>query len=178
MQPPPLRASFQNQEAPTCQKCSAGHGLSPFCPQVDSHAALGAQESSLKTRRVGRASAGPAWTALRAPPSWTLPLGSAQTLALRDHQSLSSSHPRESLSLHPTQPRGLGFCEVGLSFYKMQKELLASSCFGFLPGEKEKSLRQRKYKELGICWGLDEGDTRSKVKTDGRSPQTVSSHVL
>lgn len=122
-----------------------GASPAPFlCPRVCgcSCATLGAPGCSPKWMLGWRG-----WASLgaprgRPPPSLSSTLGSAQTLRPRDCQPTPPPKLGNG-SLPPTRPLGLGFYEMGLGFYKRQKEPLASSCFGFLPGKK-KSLRQEK----------------------------------
>lgn len=109
-----------------------------FCPRVSSCfcAVLCAQESSPKPTVPGFSlPGGTAWPARPLPGlfSWAL----LRSWALETANVSPLPNLRESLFLPPTQPLGLGFHEMGLGFYKRQKEPLASSCFGFLPGKKK-----------------------------------------
>lgn len=129
-------------------RCGGPSPTSFSCTRVSrcSSAMLCAQESSPKPTVPGFSlPGGTAWPARPLPGlfSWAL----FRSWALETANVSPLPNLRDSLFLPLTQPPGLGLHEMGLGFYKRQKEPLASSCFGFLPGKK-KSLGQKNYKEL------------------------------
>lgn len=131
-------------DAPKAKRASSGHALAgPFpsalllpqvrpCLQLKDPRQSGSPQR-LRSAFLGHSMAGPH-------PSCLQP-GSAQIQDPQDTAlfQISGSH---SLS-PPTRPLGLEFYETGLAFYKRQKEHLASSCFGFLPGKIKNPLRQK-----------------------------------
>ena len=132
----------------------------PFsCPQVRPCLQLKDPRQSgspqrLRSAFLGHSMAGPH-------PSCTQP-GSAQ---IQDPRDCSLPNLRESLSLPPTRPLGLEFYETGLAFYKRQKEHLASSCFGSLPGKIKNPWGKRLTKSWVICWKWDEDERyRKQIK--------------